>query len=520
MKAKTKQWKQLVLIGILAWALVFLLLFTYFTDFKTDERPASSFTYTETRRLFPVQGKQRVIMAAFPNPKVSASHRENNLFFEGDEDSVHSLRLDSLNDKNLKWTQEEDNGKLQVKKRVKKKIIGSQQQTQNRVMDKIVKIITKDGNTYVETIIQDAKSKPLKKVMKNKKQSSYPVDPLLENLDSVDLEDLQFSKSNSVLVKLWRGNISSGMLNPRLQKAMKDYMNENRHGVHFQRKRWTEKMIGEELLCELKNRVKLRTLDGKEAPFSTPGWKKHIPQIPLNKIKINSQVFRDCAVVASAGAILNSSLGEEIDSHDAVLRFNAAPTQGYEKDVGSKTTIRVINSQILVNPEHKFNNSTLFKNVVLVAWDPAPYSVNLLKWYRKPDYNLFTPYLRYRRKNPDQPFYILHPKFVWQLWDIIQENTQEKIQPNPPSSGFIGILIMMSLCDNVSIYEYIPSIRQTDLCHYHERYYDAACTLGAYHPLLYEKLLVQRMNKGMEADLYTKGKVVVPGFSTITCSGE
>lgn len=62
----------------------------------------------------------------------------------------------------------------------------------------------------------------------------------------------------------------------------------------------------------------------------------------------------------------------------------------------------------------------------------------LSQWYASPDYNLFGPYVEHRRAHPDQPFYILHPSYVWRLWDVIQGNTQENIQPNPPSSGFIG----------------------------------------------------------------------------------
>ncbi|XP_051996939.1 beta-galactoside alpha-2,6-sialyltransferase 2b [Xyrauchen texanus] len=314
----------------------------------------------------------------------------------------------------------------------------------------------------------------------------------------------------SVVRGLWKGQGSFKMLSQPLQQARKDYVHNNMHKVLYKGQQKADRNR-QDLLCQIKQKAQFQTLDSSEQPFARLGFQRLIPAQPLQ------QAYRTCAVVTSAGAIINSSLGQEIDSHDAVLRFNNAPSEGYERDVGSKTTIRIINSQILAKPQHKFNSSSRYKNMTLVAWDPAPYNVDLEKWYKHPDFDLFTPYIAHRQKFPEQPFYIIHPSFIWRLWDIVQSNMKEIIQPNPPSSGFIGIVLMMSLCEQVDVYEYIPSMRQTDLCHYHEEYYDASCTFGAYHPLLYEKLVVQRMSTASEDDLKKKGKVTLPGFSNIIC---
>ncbi|XP_033120487.1 alpha-N-acetylgalactosaminide alpha-2,6-sialyltransferase 3-like [Anneissia japonica] len=66
-----------------------------------------------------------------------------------------------------------------------------------------------------------------------------------------------------------------------------------------------------------------------------------------------------CAVVTNSGHVLNSSAGSRIDSTECVLRMNAAPTLGFEEDVGKRTTVRVIGhvnigkTQILESEEPK-----------------------------------------------------------------------------------------------------------------------------------------------------------------------
>ena len=50
-----------------------------------------------------------------------------------------------------------------------------------------------------------------------------------------------------------------------------------------------------------------------------------------------------CAVVGNSGSLLLYELGTTIDMHDVIIRLNAGPTQGFEAQVGSRTTLRLVN---------------------------------------------------------------------------------------------------------------------------------------------------------------------------------
>ncbi len=54
-----------------------------------------------------------------------------------------------------------------------------------------------------------------------------------------------------------------------------------------------------------------------------------------------------CAIVGNGGILQNSGCGEEIDSHDFVMRMNLAPVTGFTSDVGSRAHLNLINFETL-----------------------------------------------------------------------------------------------------------------------------------------------------------------------------
>jgi len=91
-----------------------------------------------------------------------------------------------------------------------------------------------------------------------------------------------------------------------------------------------KKALLEDRLCSVSNDAIQKIRDQ---------WRDLIAQIV--QTKSSSPVSNDaaCVLVGNGPSLLSKRLGSVIDAHDEVVRFNCYKTAGFEKHVGSKTTV-------------------------------------------------------------------------------------------------------------------------------------------------------------------------------------
>lgn len=147
----------------------------------------------------------------------------------------------------------------------------------------------------------------------------------------------------------------------------------------------------------------------------------------------------------------------------------------------------------------------MYQNISLAAWDPGKFNESLSKWLKAPDFDLFTNYKLFIKKYPEANLHLIDPRSIWRLWEALQEFSGYKIRTNPPSSGFLGIALLLPVCEYVDVVEYIPSTRLNGRCHYFSEEINTSCTFGVWHPLGAEKLMAYDMNVSKDFIVFQNG---------------
>ncbi|XP_077446388.1 CMP-N-acetylneuraminate-beta-galactosamide-alpha-2,3-sialyltransferase 1-like isoform X2 [Stigmatopora argus] len=148
---------------------------------------------------------------------------------------------------------------------------------------------------------------------------------------------------------------------------------------------------------------------------------------------------RTCAVVGNSGNLRGSRYGHLIDSSHFVLRMNQAVTDGFEEDVGSRTTHR------LMYPE----SATDLDNATILVF--IPFKTLDLQWMISAlttgtiNYT-YAPVMPRIKANKDKVV-IYNPTFFKYVCESWLEG-----HGGYPSTGFLSLLFAIHICDKVNVF--------------------------------------------------------------------
>ncbi|XP_029474112.1 alpha-N-acetylgalactosaminide alpha-2,6-sialyltransferase 5 isoform X1 [Rhinatrema bivittatum] len=232
----------------------------------------------------------------------------------------------------------------------------------------------------------------------------------------------------------------------------------------------------------------------------SPGLDGYIGITDHKPLKMHCQ---DCALITSSGHLLGSELGSTIDRTECVIRMNDAPTRGYGKDVGNRTSLRVIAhssiQRILRNRNELLNAS---QGTVLLFWGPSSYMRRDGKGLVYNNLQLMNQIL------PQLKVHMITRHKMQQFDELFKRETgkDRKISNTWLSTGWFTMTIALELCDRINVYGMVPP----DFCrdpnhpsvpyHYYEPLGPDECTMylsherrrkGSHHRFITEKRVFQ-----------------------------
>eukprot|EP00884_Botryococcus_braunii_P013149 jgi/Botrbrau1/21835/Bobra.0190s0049.1 len=163
--------------------------------------------------------------------------------------------------------------------------------------------------------------------------------------------------------------------------------------------------------------VPVSTFSTAVLPFATtPSLIRALPK----KDYLGSRLYDRCALVAPGDRLRGRGLQEEIDSHDLVMRFDAAGTKGNEVDVGQRTSHRVVSGD---HPAWHESAEVVFQRAE-TAMHAEVYS-------------------EFVASNHGAPFFLLDPTSISPLGQLLRTNI---------SSPTVGAWMALHICSEVDLY--------------------------------------------------------------------
>lgn len=154
---------------------------------------------------------------------------------------------------------------------------------------------------------------------------------------------------------------------------------------------------------------------------------------------------RTCAVVGSSSSLKNGNAGSVIDFHDVIFRFNRAPTHGFERDVGSRTSIRIQNPERFGWGEGRGDGDDgqelcLAKGMLSLTRSGTRCKVAALS-----------------------PQFVTYSRLFWAM-EPVPKNLEASVPAHNGlrrlkfSTGFLGVVLALHLCSNVTVFGFSTGV--------------------------------------------------------------
>lgn len=280
-----------------------------------------------------------------------------------------------------------------------------------------------------------------------------------------------------------------------------------------------------DVLCKLKSFLSNATFFQavRDGDVLTPPTNK-----PLQK--------RTCAVVSSSGVLNLHRYGQEIDRASMVIRFNEAPTDGFEDHVGAREGWRIVNEKVL----HEFLGDKNFGKKQDAPGTPlrkmGPGADYLLtcsvcgigKKMIMDHIDFKEAQVKASKQDYELKLFASDLSLERLLFSFLHDEYGVRFtSPAGPTTGAIGMLVALSECDEITAYGMGDSINSADTP-YH--YYDKPSgdvsharvdqTRRWHNSFDSEKDLWRRVATNSYYEINYEDKIVTPGFSQVNCPTE